>query len=252
MTWSQFQDTPFWEPVALCPPPSVLASLKTLARFHPHTDALTGSRVHPAFTPTSLPGLEWRLLAPSWIPHLSSGSPGPRDSPATGVVSLAVMWHCGSPVGGRAAWVRRACSQPVQGPPSPLFAVLCCCLGAQEACGGKKVWPLFLSAMTFCLELTLRDESPGKGGKLCGGGGSPRVQDFLPWPKAAGGLRLGGGLPVERGAWKRLPRTLYWEWSPDSSLPQTPASHTRLNLTFTMSQLLLSSLEAPYCLWDKV
>ena len=161
----------------------------------------------PVSTPPSpQPGCQgWNgvslLLLGSRTSHLAvTGSPGPCDSPATGVVSLAVMWHCGTPAGGRAAQVRRACSQHARGPPSPLFAVLCCCLGAQEACGGKRVWPLFLSAMTFCLELTLWGESPGRGGKPCSGGGSPRVQAFLPQPKAAGGLRLDGGLPVERGA----------------------------------------------------
>lgn len=53
----------------------------------------------------------------------------------------------------------------------------------------------------------------------------PRVQDFLPWPEAAGGLRLDGGLPVEKGAWNRLPRTLYWSGLQTPSLPQTCKPH---------------------------
>lgn len=120
------------------------------------------------------------LLHGSCTSHLAvTGSPGPRDSPSN--------WCC-QPGRHVALWVPSGWAGSVgQGglAPSPFkgllptLAVLCCCLGAQEACGGKKVWPLFLSVMTFCLELTLLVvESPGRGGKPCGWRRKPQSARF--------------------------------------------------------------------------
>lgn len=55
------------------------------------------------------------------------------DSPTTGVVRLAVMWHGGSQAGRRAARVGVGVLPTHSGASPPLRVVLCCCLGAQEA-----------------------------------------------------------------------------------------------------------------------
>lgn len=57
------------------------------------------------------------------------GFPGLPDSPTAGCHTAR-----GSQVGGPAAWVGASMlARPLRGPPSPIFVVLHCCLGAQVA-----------------------------------------------------------------------------------------------------------------------
>lgn len=130
--------------VALCHSSFSSRFLKGLPDFVPTLMPSLAPEVHPAFTPTSLPGLEWLLFAPSWILHLSSG--GDRVSRASVTHQQLVLsaWPSCGTVGpsGWAGSVGQAGLLPARSrASSPLFAVLCCCLGAQEACGERKSGP---------------------------------------------------------------------------------------------------------------
>lgn len=182
------------------PSSAALASLKRFARFLSPRSALTGSRSPPRLHPNQSARVGMASLCSfmDLAPHLAvTGSPGPRDSPATGVVSLAVMWlWVPSGWAGSVGQAGLLC-QPFKGPPSPLL-LSCVVLVPRKPVWGKRSLALFLSVMTFCLELTLPVVT-GRGGKPCGGGGSPQSARPPSMAQGCWSLRLDGGLPVEKG-----------------------------------------------------
>lgn len=94
---------------------------------------------------------------------------------------------------------------PFRGPPSLLFVVLCCCLGAQEACGGRESLTSLPVNNDFLLGADPSGaESPGRALSFCWR--RKRWCESIPSTDPGGqSPGAGGGPPAESRAQNRLP-----------------------------------------------